>query len=234
MRSHLERRESARRGCGRGDDVADRGGDRRGDRPAGPGRRATVRGDRDGGPGSRPGPRGPSPCVRSSTSHLSAADLPAPSAWPRPRRRAGDVRVEVELDVRAALATADVVCCATTAGAPLFPVDGPCRTASTSMRSGRSGLRCASRPTAAGSGLVVVDERAAVLEESGEILHAIATGALTADGLLELGVRADRGRRADSPYVVQVGRRGHAGLGGRGGGSPAVPRLIGTRRVDVG
>ena len=37
------------------------------------------------------------------------------------------------------------------------------------------------------AGLVVVDERDAILEESGEILHAIAAGVIAADAMVELG-----------------------------------------------
>jgi ornithine cyclodeaminase len=41
------------------------------------------------------------------------------------------------------------------------------------------------------SALVVVDQREAALEESGEIDHAIAEGALTSDALVELGTMLD-------------------------------------------
>ena len=41
------------------------------------------------------------------------------------------------------------------------------------------------------SALVVVDQREAALEESGEIRHAITEGALTADALVELGTVLD-------------------------------------------
>ncbi len=88
----------------------------------------------------------------------------------------GGVRVEVELDVEAALATADVVCCATTAEAPLFALDAlPDRVHVNAIGSFRPTMR-ELPDELLGSGLVVVDERAAVLEESGEILHAIDAG----------------------------------------------------------
>lgn len=103
------------------------------------------------------------------------------------------VRVEVELDVEAALATADVVCCATTAEAPLFALDALSdRVHVNAIGSFRPTMR-ELPDELLGSGLVVVDERAAVLEESGEILHAIDAGAITADDLVELGVALSAG-----------------------------------------
>ena len=45
---------------------------------------------------------------------------------------------------------------------------------------------------------------------------------------------AHRGRRPDSPDVVQVGRRRRPGLGGGAATGGRVPGLTGTRRVDVG
>ena len=44
-----------------------------------------------------------------------------------------------------------------------------------------------------GAGLVVVDEREAVLEESGEILHALESGLVRADELVELGTALTEG-----------------------------------------
>jgi ornithine cyclodeaminase len=42
-------------------------------------------------------------------------------------------------------------------------------------------------------GLVVIDEREAILEESGEILHAIQTGAMSGNDMVELGVALNEG-----------------------------------------
>jgi ornithine cyclodeaminase/alanine dehydrogenase-like protein (mu-crystallin family) len=105
----------------------------------------------------------------------------------------GDVRVEVEMDVTAALSAADVVCCATTALDPLFAVDAlPSQVHVNAIGSFRPTMR-ELPDELLGGGLVVVDERVAVLEESGEIRHAIATGAMTADDMVELGVALTEG-----------------------------------------
>ena len=105
----------------------------------------------------------------------------------------GDVAVEVVLDVDAALAAADVVCCATTAREPLFSVDAlPERVHVNAIGSFRPTMRELPDELLAG-GLVVIDDRAAVLEESGEILHALAAGAIAADDLVELGVALTEG-----------------------------------------
>jgi ornithine cyclodeaminase len=104
-----------------------------------------------------------------------------------------DVRVEVELEVEAAVAGTDVVCCATTAREPLFSLDVlPERVHVNAIGSFRPTMRELPDELLAG-GLVVVDDQAAVLEESGEILHALAAGAITADDLVELGTALTEG-----------------------------------------
>jgi ornithine cyclodeaminase len=105
----------------------------------------------------------------------------------------GDAPVEVVLDVDAALAAADVVCCATTAQEPLFSVDAlPEQVHVNAIGSFRPTMR-ELPDELLGGGLVVIDDRAAILEESGEILHALAAGAITADDLVELGVALTEG-----------------------------------------
>jgi ornithine cyclodeaminase/alanine dehydrogenase-like protein (mu-crystallin family) len=99
-----------------------------------------------------------------------------------------DVRVEVVLEVEAAVAGADVICCATTAREPLFSLDVlPEQVHVNAIGSFRPTMR-ELPDELLGGGLVVVDDRAAVLEESGEILHALAAGTITADEMVELGV----------------------------------------------
>jgi ornithine cyclodeaminase/alanine dehydrogenase-like protein (mu-crystallin family) len=105
----------------------------------------------------------------------------------------GDVRVEVVLDIDAAVADADVVCCATTATEPLFSADLlPARVHVNAIGAFRPTMR-ELPDELLGGGLVVVDDRAAILEESGEILHALETGAITLDDLVELGVALTQG-----------------------------------------
>ncbi|MFI9450634.1 ornithine cyclodeaminase family protein [Amycolatopsis sp. NPDC052450] len=95
--------------------------------------------------------------------------------------------VHVETDVDEAVRDADIVCCATTSTTPLF---------SHLSLAGHAHVNAigAFRPTMrelpdellAGA-TVVIDERDAVLEESGEIIHALQAGAITEDDLIELG-----------------------------------------------
>jgi ornithine cyclodeaminase len=98
-----------------------------------------------------------------------------------------NVRVVASHDVAEALASADVVCCATTAETPLFSLDDlPDQVHVNAIGSYRPAMRELPDDLLE-VGLVVVDERAAILEESGEILHAIAAGAIAADDMVELG-----------------------------------------------
>jgi ornithine cyclodeaminase len=79
------------------------------------------------------------------------------------------------------------VCCATTAREPLFAAaDLPERVHVNAIGSFRPSMRELPDDLLA-CGSVVVDDREAILVESGEILHAVATGALVADSLVELG-----------------------------------------------
>jgi ornithine cyclodeaminase/alanine dehydrogenase-like protein (mu-crystallin family) len=105
----------------------------------------------------------------------------------------GDVYVEVAEDAETALSSADVVCCATTAPEPLFALEAlPDRAHVNAIGSFRPTMREIPDELLA-SGLVVVDQREAVLEESGEILHAIAAGVLDPADLIELGVALTEG-----------------------------------------
>jgi len=97
------------------------------------------------------------------------------------------VRVDSTLDLTAALATAEVVCCATTATEPLFALDDlPERVHVNAIGSFRPSMRELPDELLAG-GLVVVDERDAILEEAGEVLHAIGAGVLDIGDTVELG-----------------------------------------------
>ena len=103
------------------------------------------------------------------------------------------VDVDVGVDPADALAGADVVCCATTATEPLFALDDlPDEVHVNAIGSFRPTMR--ELPDALlGAGLVVVDERGAILEEAGEVLHAIDAGVLTIDDTVELGVALTEG-----------------------------------------
>jgi ornithine cyclodeaminase/alanine dehydrogenase-like protein (mu-crystallin family) len=103
------------------------------------------------------------------------------------------VEVGAGVDLPDALAGADVVCCATTATEPLFALDDlPGVVHVNAIGSYRPTMR--ELPDALlGDGLVVVDERGAILEEAGEVLHAIEAGVLTIDDTVELGVALTEG-----------------------------------------
>jgi ornithine cyclodeaminase len=95
--------------------------------------------------------------------------------------------------VAAALTGADVVCCATTAREPLFPLDAlPEQVHVNAIGAFRPTMR-ELPDELLGDGLVVIDEREAILEESGEILHAIAAGAMNSGEMVELGVALTEG-----------------------------------------
>ena len=112
-----------------------------------------------------------------------------------------DIDVRLSTDPGAAVSTADVVCCATPSTEPLFAVDAlPERVHVNAIGAYRLNMRELPDELLSSS-LVVVDERAAALEESGEIHHAIEAGVLAesdlvelADVLLPLGHLADHGR----------------------------------------
>ncbi|WP_335938885.1 ornithine cyclodeaminase family protein [Streptomyces sp. PTD5-9] len=101
--------------------------------------------------------------------------------------------IVVGTDVENACGGADVVCCATTATAPLFRPQALSDTAHVNAIG-------AFRPTMRelpdellADATVVVDERAAVLKESGEVIHALRTGAISEDDLTELGAALTAG-----------------------------------------
>lgn len=98
-----------------------------------------------------------------------------------------DTAVSFGADAEKAVDGADIVCCATTATSPLFRLSA----LSPAVHVNAIG---AFRPTMRelpdellADAAVVVDQRAAVLEESGEVIHAIRAGAITEANLTELG-----------------------------------------------
>ncbi|MCF0077400.1 ornithine cyclodeaminase family protein [Streptomyces lomondensis] len=98
---------------------------------------------------------------------------------------------EVELctadDPESAVRDAEIVCCATNATSPLFPESAlPAQVHVNAIGAYRPTMRELPDELLAGS-TVVVDELDAVLEESGEIIHALESGALTREALTELG-----------------------------------------------
>ena len=105
----------------------------------------------------------------------------------------GGVHVEATLDVAAALETAEIVCCSTTATEPLFTLGAlPERVHVNAIGSFRPTMR-ELPDELLGDGLVVIDERGAILEESGEVRHALDAGVIGVDDLVELGVALTEG-----------------------------------------
>ncbi|UNZ15985.1 ornithine cyclodeaminase family protein [Streptomyces sp. 891-h] len=103
-------------------------------------------------------------------------------------------------DPAAAVGEAEIVCCATNTASPLFPESAlPAQVHVNAIGAYRPTMRELPDELLATS-TVVIDELDAILEESGEIIHALEAGALTEDALTELGTAltdtsADHGRR---------------------------------------
>lgn len=98
-----------------------------------------------------------------------------------------DLDVRLSTDPSAAVANADVVCCATPSTEPLFDADALPETVHVNAI-GAYRLNMRELPDALlPSALLVVDQREAALKESGEIHHAMAAGVLAPDDLVELG-----------------------------------------------
>lgn len=96
-------------------------------------------------------------------------------------------------DAASAVGGAEIVCCATNATSPLFPESAlPAQVHVNAIGAYRPTMRELPDDLLAGS-TVVIDELGAILEESGEILHALEAGVLTPDTLTELGTALTSG-----------------------------------------
>jgi ornithine cyclodeaminase len=90
--------------------------------------------------------------------------------------------------IDAAVAAADVICCATSSSAPLFELSAlPERVHVNAIGAFRPAMRELPRDLLADASLVVVDQLEAALEESGEIIDATQAGSLAVNNLVELG-----------------------------------------------
>jgi ornithine cyclodeaminase/alanine dehydrogenase-like protein (mu-crystallin family) len=104
----------------------------------------------------------------------------------------------VGADAEAAVGGADVVCCATTATRPLFRLAAlGAAVHVNAIGSFRPAMRELPDELLADA-TVVIDDRAAVLEESGEVIHALRAGVITTDDLTELGAALTTGLPARS------------------------------------
>ncbi|MGR7024882.1 ornithine cyclodeaminase family protein [Geodermatophilus sp. URMC 62] len=97
------------------------------------------------------------------------------------------VELRAATDPESAVREAEIVCCATNATSPLFPESAlPAHVHVNAIGAYRPTMRELPDELLATS-TVVVDEMQAILEESGEIIHALEAGAITQDALTELG-----------------------------------------------
>ncbi|WP_017624191.1 ornithine cyclodeaminase family protein [Nocardiopsis chromatogenes] len=112
------------------------------------------------------------------------------------------VRLDTASDARAAVGGAPMVCCATTSTAPLFAADDlPERVHVNAIGAFRPTMRELPDGLLGGAD-VVIDEREAVLEESGEVIHALESGAITEADLRELGPALAKGEGGRGPRTV--------------------------------
>ncbi|HEY3467711.1 MAG TPA: ornithine cyclodeaminase family protein [Amycolatopsis sp.] len=87
-----------------------------------------------------------------------------------------------------AVADAEIVCCATSSSTPLFDVDAlPERVHVNAIGSYLPSMRELPAELLATAGCLVVDQVSAVLEEAGEVIHAVENGLVARDSLIELG-----------------------------------------------
>ncbi|MET9971632.1 ornithine cyclodeaminase family protein [Streptomyces sp. NPDC006356] len=97
------------------------------------------------------------------------------------------VELTTATDPESGVRGAEIVCCATNATSPLFPESAlPAQVHVNAIGAYRPTMRELPDELLASS-TVVIDELDAILEESGEIIHALESGAITQDSLNELG-----------------------------------------------
>jgi ornithine cyclodeaminase len=98
------------------------------------------------------------------------------------------VRFTASTNIDDAVAAADIICCATSTSTPLFETDAlPDRVHVNAIGAFRPTMRELPRSLLTTASLVLVDQREAALEESGEIIDAVQSNALSPDALVELG-----------------------------------------------
>jgi ornithine cyclodeaminase/alanine dehydrogenase-like protein (mu-crystallin family) len=116
------------------------------------------------------------------------------------------VRINISASAEEAVGGKDIVCCATTSREPLFRVEAlPSVVHVNAIGAFRPTMREIPDELLADAA-VVIDERAAALEESGEIIRAIETGVIEVRDLSELGHALQRPRPdADRTVFKSVG-----------------------------
>lgn len=117
-----------------------------------------------------------------------------------------DVRFSPTTDLGASIADPHIICCATSSSTPLFTADAlPADVHVNAIGAFRPTMRELPRDLFLHS-TVVVDQREAALEESGEIIDAVESATLTEADLIELGpALADPPRRTGRTVFKSVG-----------------------------
>lgn len=96
--------------------------------------------------------------------------------------------IAVSDDAVSAVAEADIVNCATTSQSPLFPLEALRPDVHVNaIGAFRPEMRELPDELLADAGTVYIDELESILEESGEIIHALEAGAITQSSLVEIG-----------------------------------------------
>jgi len=104
-----------------------------------------------------------------------------------------DVKFTPSTSIDDAIADADIVCCATSSSTPLFDAEAlPERVHVNAIGAFRPTMRELPRNLLTTASLVVVDQKEAAMEESGEIIDAVTSGALSTNDLVELGPALSR------------------------------------------
>jgi len=104
-----------------------------------------------------------------------------------------DVKFTPSRSIDDAIADADIVCCATSSSTPLFDAEAlPERVHVNAIGAFRPTMRELPRNLLTTASLVVVDQKEAAMEESGEIIDAVTSGALSTNDLVELGPALSR------------------------------------------
>ncbi|WP_439377248.1 ornithine cyclodeaminase family protein [Amycolatopsis lexingtonensis] len=99
-----------------------------------------------------------------------------------------DVTTRVAASAEDAVSDAEIVCCATSSNTPLFAADAlPERVHVNAIGSYLPSMRELPAELLATAACVVVDQVEAALEEAGEVIHAVDTGLLDREKLIELG-----------------------------------------------
>lgn len=98
------------------------------------------------------------------------------------------IQILAETDAESAVADADIICCATTAAQPLFALAALKPDVHVNaIGAFRPTMRELPDELLADVGVIYVDQKDAALKESGEIIHALASGAIVESSLMEIG-----------------------------------------------